>query len=222
MTSGGLRVRIAAAAALAVMAAGLTGCDRVAEPPAPPIDPLAGMLLSETEVNAIVAPTVLTETFAYRTLFDLEPEERYTPAECLAVSANTMTEVFDGSGHRKVRGTMLDDEDGIAEIDQGVIEFDSPAAAQAFVDRTVATWHRCAGGELTIADDDPEPWVLTMEAPQTHDDVEFVRVRGDYAYESTHAMRAVGTVVVDVRASHRGVSEYAVAVVNAVAGRSSL
>lgn len=217
---GPSRIRVVAAGAAAVA---VVGCAPPAEEPdAPRVDRLTSMLLSETEVNAIVAPTVLTTTFTYRELFELRPGKAYAPAECLAVEANTMTEVFDGSGFREVRGAVLDADDESADLDQGVIEFDTPAAARAFVDRTVATWQRCAGTLLTVSDEDPEPWLLSMQAPESDDGVELVRVRSDAGYVSTHAMRVVGDVVIDVRASHEGVSEHASALVNAISGRSSL
>lgn len=208
---------VGAAAAVAV------GCSpAVEEAGPPPVDPLTSMLLSETEVNAIVAPAALTTTYSYRKLFELRAGKAYAPAECLVVEANTMTEVYQGSPYRDVRGAVLDADDESADLDQGVIQFETPAAANAFVDRTVATWQRCAGGVLTVTDEDPEPWLLSMDEPQRADGVELVRVRSDTGYVSTHAMRVVGAVVVDVRASHSGVSEHAVALVNAISGRSSL
>ena len=210
------------AAVALVLATALAACGPRPDEPAPlPVDPLTSMLLSETEVNAIIAPTELTNTFAYRKLFELRAGKSYSPAECLAVEANTMTEVF-GSGYRQGRGSQLHADDERANLDQGVIEFDTPAAARAFVDRTVATWRGCAGGLLTVTDEDPEPWLLSMQEPQHNDGVELVGVRSDTGYVSTHAMRVVRNVVVDVRASRRGVSEYAVAIVNAISGRSSL
>lgn len=219
MRPGRIRTVVVGAAAAMVMA----GCGAaVEEAGPPPVDPLTSMLLSETEVNAIVAPAVLTTTFTYRKLFALRTGKAYAPAECLAVEANTMSEVYQGSPYRSVRGAVLDADDESADLDQGVIEFESSAAATAFVDRTVAAWQRCAGGVLTVTDEDPQPWVLSMDEPQRDDGVELVRVRSDTGYVSTHAMRVVGDVVVDVRASHEGVSEHAVALVNAISGRSSL
>jgi hypothetical protein len=217
------RIRAGVVGTAAAVVVGCAGCaPAVEEAGPPPVDPLTSMLLSETEVNAIVAPAALTTTFSYRTLFELRAGKAYAPTECLAVEANTMTEVYDGSEFRAVRGVVLDADDESADLDQGVIQFDNPAAANAFVDRTVATWQRCAGGVLTVTDEDPEPWLLSMDEPERDDGVELVRVRSDTGYVSTHAMRVVGDVVVDVRASHRGVSEHAVALVNAISGRSSL
>jgi hypothetical protein len=209
---------VGAAAAVVISGCGPT----VEEAGPPPVDPLTSMLLSETEVNAIVTPAVLTTTFTYRKLFTLRAGKAYAPAECLAVEANTMSEVYDGTPYREVRGAVLDADDESADLDQGVIEFESPSAATAFVDRTVATWQRCAGGVLTVTDEDPQPWLLSMDEPQRDDGVELVRVRSGTGYVSTHAMRVVGDVVIDVRASHEGVSEHAVALVNAISGRSSL
>lgn len=218
MEAGRIRVGVVGAAAAVAVGCG----PAVEEAGPPPVDPLTSMLLSETEVNAIVAPAALTTTYSYRKLFELRAGKAYAPAECLAVEANTMTEVYQGSPYRDVRGAVLDADDESADLDQGVIEFESPAAANAFVDRTVATWQRCAGGVLTVTDEDPEPWLLSMDEPQRADGVELVRVRSDTGYVSTHAMRVVGAVVVDVRASHSGVSEHAVALVNAISGRSRL
>ena len=139
--------------------------------------------------------------------------------------AAVMAEDFAGSGVREVRGAVFDPDAGANyEIDQGVIRFDGQDAARAHLSETIQLWKRCAGVELTIFRKDRSPWQLTMESPVTKDGVELVDIVSDSPaeYVSTHAMRVVGDVVIDVRASHREVSGHAAALVNAIANRNRL
>jgi hypothetical protein len=179
------------ASVTAVLLLLLAGCHAREQADPPPIDPLSNMLLSEQELDAILA----------------------------------MAEDFAASGFRDVRGAVFDpDTDTNLEIDQGVIRFDGPDGARAHLTATVQRWKGCAGVGLTIVRKDRRPWQLTMGVPVTADGVDMVDVVSDSpaGYVSTHAMRVVGDVLIDVRASHRDVNEHAAALVNAIANRNRL
>jgi hypothetical protein len=213
------------AAATAVLLLLLAGCQVRERSDPPPIDRLSNMLLSEQELDAILAPIKVTQTYTYRKLIDRRAGEFYSPPECMVVAANTMAEDFATSGFRDVRGAVLDpDTDTIVEIDQGVVRFDTPEAARAHLAATVQKWKGCAGVGLTINRKDRGPWQLTMGLPATEADVDMVDVVSDSpaGYVSTHAMRVVGDVLIDLRASHRDVNEHAAALVNAIANRNRL
>lgn len=218
-----MTVRVVSLAALLVLV--LAGCQVHERADPAPIDPLANMLLTEPELDAVLAPIKVTQTYAYRKLIERREGESYSPPECMVVAANTMAEDFAGSGFREVRGAVFDpDTDANYEIDQGVIRFDGPDAARAHLSATIQSWKRCAGVGLTIFRNDRRPWQLTMGMPGTKNGVELVDVVSDSpaGYVSTHAMRVVGEVVIDVRASRREVNEYAAALVNAIANRNRL
>jgi hypothetical protein len=219
----GVRYRFTAAAAALLLL--LAGCRAHEQSDPPPLDPLSNMLLSEQELDAILAPTKVTQTYSYRKLIDRREGESYSPPECMVVAANTMAEDFAHSDFLAVRGAVLDpDTDTNVEIDQGVIRFDTPDAARAQLAATVQQWKRCAGVGLTINRTDRSPWQLTVGVPVTVDGVDMVDVVSDspVGYASTHAMRVVGDVLIDLRASHRAVNEHAAALVNAIANRNRL
>jgi len=217
------RYRLAATAAALLLL--LANCHAQEQSDPPPLDPLSNMLLSEQELDAILAPTKVTQTYTYRKLIDRREGESYSPPECMVVAANTMTEDFATSDLVDVRGAVLDpDTDINLEIDQGVIRFDTPDSARAHLAATVQRWKGCAGVGLTITRKDRSPWQLTMGVPMTTDGVDFVDVVSDspVGYVSTHAMRVAGDVLSDLRASHRDVNGHAVALVNAIANRNRL
>jgi hypothetical protein len=197
-----------------------------ADPP-PAVDRLAGMLADESAINAIMGTTGLRVYYSYRALPGWPEGDVYSRPECMPVTANAMEAGYHGRHYGQVRGARLADNrpGGGRSIDEAVVAFDSGSAAQAFVAATVQSWRACADAVLTItsATRPPERW--TMGSPRAVDGVQVVDADdpdSTSGWRTSHAMRAVDNVVIDVRVTDYGVSDQAVRVVNAIAGGNPL
>jgi PknH-like extracellular domain len=198
---------------------------RADSPPA--VDQLAAMLADESGVNAVMGTTTLQNYYRYRALPGWPQGEVYSRPECLAVTANAMEAGYAGSHYVQMRGARLDDADRAAQrnVDEAVVAFETPAAAQAFVAATVRAWKPCANAVLTITAPDKPLRRWNMGSSRVVDGVDVVDAdQSDSAsgWRSSHAMRASNNVVIDVRVTGYRITDQAVRLVNAIAGRNRL
>lgn len=196
-----------------------------ADPP-PGVDLLASMLADDSAVNAIMGTTTLRVYYRYRSLPGWPEGDVYSRPDCLAVGANAMEPSYSGSRYGQMRGARLEDKDPATQsnIDEAVVAFDTPSDAQAFVAATVRAWKPCEHTLLTITSKDRvRRW--TMGSPRVVDGVQVVDAdQADSAsgWRNSHAMRATNNVVIDVRVTGYRISDQAVRLVNAIAGRNRL
>ena len=222
-----------ALAALLIGALSLTACgtgiQHADSPPA--VDQLASMLADESTINAIMGATTLRVYYSYRSLPGWPAGEVYSRPECMPQIANAMEAGYHGSHYGEVRGARLADNNGATDprsIDEAVIAFDSASAAQALVAATAQSWRTCAGAVLTITSTNRPTQSWSMGSPRVVNGVEVVDADDldstdpTLGWRTSHAMRAANNVVIDVRVTDRAVSEQAVRVVNAIAGRNPL
>jgi PknH-like extracellular domain len=193
----------------------------------PPIDQLASMLADESAINTIMATTTLRVYYTYRSLPGWPEGEVYSRPECLAQIANAMEPGYHGSHYGQVRGARLADNSATdpRSIDEAVIAFDTASAAQAFVAATAQFWRPCADAVLTITSTNRPTERWSMRSPRVVNGVQVVDaddLDSTSGWRTSHAMRAANNVVIDVRVTDRGVSDQAVRVVNAIAGRNPL
>jgi hypothetical protein len=220
---------IGAVAVLLIGAAPVAACVRPAphadSPPA--VDQLATMLADESAVNAIMGTTTLRMYYRYRSLPGWPQGEVYSRPECLALTANAMEPGYSGSHYGEMRGARLDDTDSSAQrnIDEAVVAFENAADAQAFVAATVRAWKPCANAVLTITGKDRPTRRWNMGSPRRVDGVDVVdadQTASTSGWRSSHAMRATNNVVIDVRVTGYRITDQAVRLVNAIAGRNRL
>lgn len=223
------RLRGGVLLAVLVAAAPLGACETRVDHADPPraVDKLAGMLADESVINAIMGNTALRVYDNYRALPGWPEGDVYSRPECMAVTANAMEAGYHGRRYGQVRGARLADNrpSGRPNIDEAVVAFDSGSAAQALVAATVQTWRACADAVLTITSADRPPARWSMESPRVVDGVQVVDADDPdttSGWRTSHAMRAVENVVIDVRVTDYRVSEQAVRVVNAIAGGNPL
>jgi len=226
-TSGVLRGGLLAALLIATVPLGACG-HRVnhANPP-PVVDQLASMLADESAVNAIMGTTALRVYYTYRSLPAWPEGEVYSRPECLPQVANAMEPGYHGSRYGQVRGARLADNHAAdpRSIDEAVVAFDSDSAAQAFVAATAQSWRPCADAVLTITSTNRPAQRWSMGRPRVVNGVQAVDAddpESTSGWRTSHAMRAVDNVVIDVRVTDYAVSDQAVRVVNAIAGRNPL
>jgi len=218
-----------AVAVLLVAAAAMTACASPAQhadsPPA--VDQLAAMLADESAVNAIMGSTTLRTYYRYRTLPGWPEGDVYSRPECLALTANAMEPTYHGSHYGEMRGARLDDTDQAARrnIDEAVVAFENPGAAQAFVAAAVRAWKPCENAVLTITSKDKPTRRWNMGTSRVVDGVQVVdadQVDSVSEWRTSHAMRATNNVVIDVRVTGSRITDQAARLVNAIAGGNRL
>jgi hypothetical protein len=194
---------------------------------APAVDQLASMLADESAVNAIMGTTTMRAYYRYRTLPGWPEGEVYSRPDCLVVTANAMEPEYAGSRYGEMRGTRLLDSDPAVQtsIDEAVVAFESPAAAQSFVAATVRAWKPCANTLLTITAKDKPTHHWNLGSARVVDGVDVVDA--DHAdttrgWRGSRALRASKSVVIDVRVTGFGITDQAIRLVNAIAGRDRL
>jgi serine/threonine kinase PknH len=193
----------------------------------PAVDQLASMLADESAINAIMGTTTLRVYYTYRSLPGWPDGDVYSRPECLAQIANAMEPGYHGSQYRQVRGTRLADNSATdpRSIDEAVVAFDTASAAQAFVATTAQSWRPCADAVLTITSTNRPTQRWSMGSPRFVNGVQVVDaddLDSTSGWRTSHAMRAANNVVIDVRVTSHRVSDQAVRVVNAIAGRNPL
>ncbi|ABK72703.1 sensor domain-containing protein [Mycolicibacterium smegmatis] len=191
----------------------------------PEVDVLGSMLARESEIRTIMGVDVRPKT-AYRTPTKNETFEPISHQECMVVAGNAMDWVYRDSGYRQFRENQLSDDADDLEVDQAVARFDTPAAAQALVDTTVAIWHRCAGEVLTFSFDGGETTeIQTLAAPRVIDGVDVTNDQptGPDERITRRAILAEGDVVVDIRITGFGVGDReTVQLAKTIEGRNAL
>ena len=221
--------RGAVIAAALIGAAPLGACaasvDHASSPPA--VDQLASMLADASTINTIMATTAMRVYYTYRSLPGWPEGDVYSRPECLVQTANAMEPAYHGSHYGQVRGARLADNSATdsGSIDEAVVAFDTAPAARAFVAATAQSWRSCADAVLTItsANRSTERW--GMRSPRVVNGVQVVDaddLDSTPGWRTSHAMSAANNVVIDVRVTDHGVSDQAVRVVNAIAGRNPL
>jgi PknH-like extracellular domain len=210
----------------AVLATACGGPSHRADFP-PAVDQLASMLADESTVNAIMGTTTLRDYYRYRALPGWRQGEVYSRPDCMVVTANAMEPEYAGSHYGEMRGTRLLDSDPAAQtsIDEAVVAFETPAAAQAFVAATVRAWKLCANTVLTITAKDRPTHHWNLGSSRVVDGVDVVDA--DHAdttrgWRGSRALRASKNVVIDVRVTGFRITDQAVRLVNAIAGRDRL
>jgi hypothetical protein len=216
-------------AVLLATVAALTGCDKTPgdAAPKPKVDVLGSMLADESVINDIMGSKSFRAYHSYRALPGWPQGDVYSQPECLAVIANAMEPVYHGSHYGELRETQFADNGNATEdtVDEAVVGFDNASDAQALVTATVQKWKHCANSPLTITSQDRRPRHWSMGAVRDVDGVAVINADepdSSSGWHTSHAMRAVNNVVIDVRATGRRVTDQAVQVVKAIAGRNTL
>ena len=203
----------------------LCGCSSTATGAgAPAATRLDDMLADESAVNAIMGPPPLTATHTYRALEQWPDGYNYAPADCLAVSGNAMASVYQGAHSGDMRGMLFGNEQTGTEVDEAVVSFDTAAHARDFITATVGTWQRCSDDVLTISSAGRPPRTFTIDAPRAvgGDEVTDCQSQSYEGWETVHAMRADGDVVIDVRVTGERLADRAVRVVTAIVDHSRI
>ncbi|WP_018603064.1 sensor domain-containing protein [Mycobacterium sp. 155] len=185
---------------------------------------LDDMLVDESVVNAIMGPPPLKATHTYRAFEQWPAGYSYSPADCLAVSANAMASVYQGTRSGEMRGTLFTNDQGSTEVDEAVVAFDTAAHARDFVASIVGTWQRCSDEVLTITSAGRPPRTFTIDVPRTvgADEVTDCQSQSYTGWGTVHAMRARGDIVIDVRVTGERLDDQAVRVVNAIVDHGKL
>jgi hypothetical protein len=195
--------------------------------PRPKVDLLGSMLADESVINDIMGSKTFRSYNSYRSLPGWPQGDVYSQPECLAVIANAMEPVYHGSHYGELRETQFADNGNATEntVDEAVVGFDNAGDAQAFVAATVQKWKHCANSTLTITSKDRRPRRWNIGGPRDVDGVQVVNADepdSRLGWDTSHAMRAVNNVVIDVRATGYRITDQAVRVVTAIAGRNTL
>ncbi|RFZ13549.1 Serine/threonine-protein kinase PknH [Mycobacterium marinum] len=123
--------------------------------PKPP-DPANSMLLSPSEIEAIIGASGLGIKKIYNGIPDLGGGENdigvYWPQECLSAAFNTMRPTFAATGYTSPLGWELTEADGRYEhwVDEGVITLSNTSAAQHFFSTSAAQWQRCIDRDFSF------------------------------------------------------------------------
>ena len=201
--------RIAGAALVGILALGACGPKPGAETTDAHVDVLGSMMASESEINALFAPTTVRPKTALRapaTNDNYDPQ----PAECIVVNGNAMAWLYHDSGYREFREIQLADNDDHLEIDQAITAFDSPKDAQALVTRTTDIWRLCAGVPFTATNDGGATrHSRVIGTPTVVDGIDITHdepARRPYD-KNYRAILAVANLVVDLRVSGEAATE---------------
>ncbi|ULN48846.1 sensor domain-containing protein [Mycolicibacterium goodii] len=219
------RAKQLAAVGVAVLAVGACRAQTSAEDDGAQVDVLGSMLASASEIHAIMGVEVRPKT-AYRVPMKNETFEPISRQECMVVVGNAMDWVYRDSDYREFREAQLSDDADDLEIDQAVARFDTPAAARALVDRTVAIWRQCAGDVLSFSfDGGATREIQRLATPSVVDGVD---VTHDEPIDTTEgatrrAILTAGNVVVDIRVTGHDVDDReTVRLAKTIAGRNAL
>ncbi len=185
------------------------------------------MLADESVINAIMGTNGLRVYYNYRALPGWPEGDVYSRPECMPQIANAMEAGYHGRHYGQVRGARLADDrpGGCAQHRRGGGGVRQRFGCQAFVAATVQSWRACADAMLTITSTDRAPARWSMGSPRVVNGVQVVDADdpdSTSGWRTSHAMRAADNVVIDVRVTDYGVSDQAVRIVNAIAGRNPL
>jgi serine/threonine protein kinase len=118
--------------------------------PSPPLPPsqLDGLLLRVDQINTAMGTSGMTLAGTMSAM----PDSSFLLADqtCLPLSAGVQAKVYAGSGFSAVRAQVVGKGQQSA-VDQGVVSFASPDAANAFFGTSAQRWQSCANRPFTIS-----------------------------------------------------------------------
>lgn len=213
-----------ALASLLIMVATTAGCartvdgaPRVAGASDPASSELDRMLLSDSQINAIMAATAMV-TYRTYTGIPVQPGEVYSDPQCAVALFNTTVPAYRDSGYVTTRGKKISENvnDMTHDVDQAVVEFKNPSDAEKFVASATTAWHSCGGRTVTYTGTDRETYTWTIGIPKAVGQIVAIKNDNTGGWGCAHAMTAKSTIVVDVDACGYSVTDEAIAIVRAI------
>jgi hypothetical protein len=170
---------------------------------APPVAVVAldGLLLSATEINAVMAATGMTVHISRQNMWD--DSAGVADMNCLAVDGPAEDKIYTGRGWTAMRAQVLQ-EPGDAwthYVLESVVAFPSAADAAAFFTASSKSWRACSNRRFTYTRPGPDPvWTTAQVSNATGTLAISLVMDGPRHWTCQHALTVANRVAVDVRA----------------------
>lgn len=185
---------------------------------------LAALVPTPEEVAEILhaPPLVVDRTYEDLTEWDISIDD----PTCMSAIANTVVETYEGADYVDVFGMVLNEADADADadassydIDPAAVEFSSPAAARAYVERIAADWQTCADRSVTYTQNgEVRQW--RIHSPEERDGVwATVSYELPEEWACSRAIGAMAEIVADVRSCGYGLDEGSAEIVQDILSR---
>jgi hypothetical protein len=157
-------------------------------------------------------------------MYDRMPEWDITTdnPNCLSAIANTVTATYADSGYLAVYGIVFQEASGDElgyDIDPAVVQFRSPADAQAQVARISAQWQSCGNAQVGYTEDGVVRTWLVAEAEERNGVWATVSSEQPDDWTCSRAIGSESDIVADVRACGYGLDEGAAEIAHNILGR---
>jgi serine/threonine-protein kinase len=173
------------------------------------------MLLSDSQISTIMRTQGMRTYRTYRDI-PVQPGEVYSQPGCAVALFNTTVPAYEASGYIGALGKKIDEDTTTSDVDQAVVAFESPSAAEAFIDNARRVWQGCAGHTVryTGTDGQARPWRIGV--PRSVGEITAINNETPGRWICGHAMATKSRVVVDVDACGYDVSNEAIDIVKAI------
>ncbi len=178
---------------------------------APTAEGLPGLLLSLDEMKQLLK---FSDMATEEHWTQPDPKGTFAPADCVGAVFSGMSGSYQGSGYQdfyQVRQTDISPDGWSHWVDQGVVTFQSAAAAKDFVEKQVALWRRCTGVQLVYAFPDPgdwgEPYLIGNTVDSGCATLINNTVVGDNHYDDIRVLAAKSNIAVDLQFTGFGLTD---------------
>lgn len=189
---------------------------RSAPPTVSPSD-LERLLLPEPDVESLMGATDLT---AHGTDTKLRATE-VDPSDCTSAMGPASIEAYGGSNWIATRAQHLQSEKPMQlKVQQAVVSFETPDAADEFYSRAIDNWTSCVGRYVTYRGENSDRgWTLGDVGETDGVATLAAHLEGGDGWECQRGLTTKSNVIVDVRVCARGVGDKGARVAEAIAAR---
>lgn len=200
-------------------------------PPPPPasaqavsVEQLPTLLLAPADLNAVMGSPGLVITHQLSDTLIPDPADTISNPDCVATQDPDLDSTYHGSGYLGTNGQRLTEpgDNWNHLVEQFVVSFPNPAAAQAFVAKSTQTWTRCAGTTLShhYGKDNHDESFTIGQPTATNTSVAVVNyAEGGNGWACSRDLAAKANIVADVETCSLQASDQAVTIANKILGQ---
>ncbi len=174
----------------------------VAKPIPPDPDRLSALLMSSSEVNALMGATNMT---GGKPITSMETSSStIAPSNCLGVLYTSQTATYNGTGYTGISGIVYSENGDNFDhwVNEGVVAFPSADKAKAFQQTASDAWKACAGKTVTVTNNKGKTyrWTFTQITGAPPKMIMTDTQEGADGWTCQRAMSQANNVIVDINA----------------------